>query len=123
MITDMTTNYNQQHISSPNFKTSGYMAATGSAGHYYQQGSSPSMGHQQVTHAMPMAVPLMNHPLPMQPQQQPPPPPPTFFPSPVPSRPSPYGYNDPDSQTYCNYLYQVGFLQGKVPHLLDELRD
>ncbi|KAI8335197.1 hypothetical protein BC941DRAFT_431526 [Chlamydoabsidia padenii] len=108
MITDMTTNYNQQHISSPNFKTSVYMTATGNGAHYYQQGTSPSMGHQQVTQAMPMAMPMMNHPMPMQQPQ------PTFFPSPVPSRPSPvgYGYNEPDPQTYCNYLYQVGFLQG-----------
>ncbi|ORZ23117.1 hypothetical protein BCR42DRAFT_446838 [Absidia repens] len=161
MITDMTTNYNQQHIQSPNFKSSGYIAATGNGAQYYQQGASPSIGHQQATQSlpMPMNVPMMNHHMPIQHQQHHPHPhprphphphphphhphphphphhhhphhhqhqhqhpphlpqqhQPTFFASPVPSRPTPvnanYAYNEPDPQTYCNYLYQVGFIQG-----------
>lgn len=106
MIAEMTTNSYNQHTMSPSYKASGYITPTANGSQYYQHTSSPSMPQQTIQPMqMPIPVPIMNHHLPRQQQQQQQQ---QYFVTPN----SGVTYNDTGSQTYCNYLYHVGFLQG-----------
>ncbi|KAI9308493.1 hypothetical protein BJ944DRAFT_156175 [Cunninghamella echinulata] len=93
---------------SPNYKATGYITPTANGSQYYQHASSPSVPHQSIQPMqIPIPVPMMNHHLPRQQQQQ------QqqqqhYFTAPN----TGVVYNETGSQTYCNYLYHVGFLQG-----------